>query len=412
MIIDRKTIVRFLGYLIFIPFIPIWWLQVLIPRNPKVWVFGAWSGRTYNDNSKALFEHALIYEPDVCAIWLTRDNTIYKYLKAKNYQCYMVNSIMGVFISLTAGYVFISNGKSDVNRYFINGSKIIHLWHGAPMKKIGLDELKSKKGKNRSGGNRELDNKFFWLKLPELFFPFFYEYGVDRVVSTAKVFNPLLASAFNLSEENVILSGYPRNDVFFKKKAIFCPTIKNISHFKKIILYLPTFRTGKGLEFLFEGYKFNGKRLDKFLIQNNALLIIKAHFASNVISFRSTDNIRYLRFDPFLEINNILKQSDILITDYSGCYFDYLLTGKPIIFAPFDYDDYCATDRDLYFKYDDAIAGTKVRDWVELEFELGKIFAGDDRHCHLRTLKNKDFNEFNDSFSSKRITEYIKIIKQ
>ena len=49
--------IKLLKYIIYTFFIPFWWLQLLIPRNKNLWVFGAWFGEKYSDNAKVLFEY-------------------------------------------------------------------------------------------------------------------------------------------------------------------------------------------------------------------------------------------------------------------------------------------------------------------------------------------------------------------
>lgn len=41
-----------------------------------------------------------------------------------------------------------------------------------------------------------------------------------------------------------------------------------------------------------------------------------------------------------MDFYNILNAVDILITDYSSIYFDFLLLDRPIIFTPIDYEEY------------------------------------------------------------------------
>jgi CDP-glycerol glycerophosphotransferase len=51
-------------------------VQRLIPRKNKVWVFGAWYGQRFSDNSRYLFEYVNKEQSDVEAIWITRDKEL------------------------------------------------------------------------------------------------------------------------------------------------------------------------------------------------------------------------------------------------------------------------------------------------------------------------------------------------
>ena len=51
----------------------------------------------------------------------------------------------------------------------------------------------------------------------------------------------------------------------------------------------------------------------------------------------------------------LMKVTDILITDYSSIYFDYLLFDKPILFMPFDFEDYIENNARFYYNYNCVI---------------------------------------------------------
>lgn len=387
-----------MSYIFLFPFLPLWWLQKLIPRSNKIWIFGAWHGHSYSDNSKSLFEYVNKNHTDIKCIWLTRNKDVLLYLKGEGHKCYKIFSIRGALYSLIAGKIIICCSKSDVNRFFLNGGKFFHLWHGAPMKKIGLDEkIKSQK---RKENNRELDNYFFWRLLPKYIYTFFDEYKIDYLLSTSSTFNRFLQSAFDIAEENILTAGYPRNDILFNKN------LKK-SHYKKdydfLILYLPTFRSGGKIDTLLDNYNFSYERMTKILKKINGRLLFKEHFAAENHLNKTDGNIINLKDNPLIDINHILKDADILITDYSGCYFDYLLLNKPIIFAPFDYSEYINNDRELYFQYNDIISGPIANNWIDVEENILKIYSGKDSFEDTRIRMMKFFNKYNDAFSSKRV---------
>ena len=51
--------------------------------------------------------------------------------------------------------------------------------------------------------------------------------------------------------------------------------------------------------------------------------------------------------DDAMDANLVLAATDILITDFSSVFFDYLVTDKPIIFYAWDQDIY-SEDRGMY----------------------------------------------------------------
>ena len=49
---------------------------LIVPRSRAIWVFGAWFGHRYADNSRYVFEYVNEYQPEIRAVWLTRAPTI------------------------------------------------------------------------------------------------------------------------------------------------------------------------------------------------------------------------------------------------------------------------------------------------------------------------------------------------
>ena len=109
-----------------------------------------------------------------------------------------------------------------------------------------------------------------------------------------------------------------------------------------------------------------------------------------------------------MEINPILKDIDILMTDYSGAYFDFLLTLRPIIFTAFDLNDYTEKNNGINFDYQKSVAGPIAKDWDEVIFNLQKFLSGDDSYFSKRQERNKFFNEYNDGNSSKKLQIELK----
>ena len=70
---------------------PVYLLSFLVHRSQNIWVFGAWFGDQFNDNTAYLFEHILHTEPNIKAVWLSRNNQIIHNLREKGYSVYHKN---------------------------------------------------------------------------------------------------------------------------------------------------------------------------------------------------------------------------------------------------------------------------------------------------------------------------------
>lgn len=367
-------------------------LEYLVPRKKNLWIIGDRYGLKYSDNSRAVYEYVISHESDIKIVWITRNKKVYDYIKSKGGRVAYANSLYGVYIALRAGWVIVDVSTQDVNRYFINGAKIVNLTHGVPIKNAGyadLDRLPSK-----------------YVKWYMKFFPFRNEFLANYVISTASFFDPYWPLEFNNRKIKIWTIGYPRNDIFFQMNQ----EDKIISRIKLeypnalIVIYLPTFR-GDGSSFApFEQFEFNVDEFVACLERNNLVFLIKAHPGQkSSLAFRKYNRIIELKDTPLMNANTLLNKADVLVTDYSGAYYDYLCLRRPVILAPFDYDDYVCNSRTLYVDYFNDIVGIKAYSWKELIriFDQKMYFVPSDNII-------QKYNKYLDANSAKRVVQNIK----
>ncbi len=380
-------------------FLPFWYLQKLLKRKKNIWIFGAWNGQRFSDNSKYLFEHVSKSGDKIRAIWLTKNTKILTKLRGEGLECYLTNSFRGIYYSLKAKYIFVSCEKKDVNFLLVSGAILIHLWHGNPLKKIGLDDHYS------------AVNGFLYSKIIRYVFPMIYEFNYNYMVSNSKVFTPLMQSSYDLTINQILETGCPRNDVFYQPEK----DDYNLGLLKKfpearLVYYLPTFRNSKNPENIFTQPDFENDMVEEFLENENIVLINKGHYVeSNKRQSQSSQHSRIIHLkdsDITSDINFMLKDADALITDYSSAFFDFLLTERPIIFAAFDLEDYMSKSRELYFEYENAIAGPMANNWSEILFHLKHIWK-DSENRILLEKKNKLYNKYRDAHNSQRVMNAI-----
>jgi CDP-glycerol glycerophosphotransferase len=122
---------------------------------------------------------------------------------------------------------------------------------------------------------------------------------------------------------------------------------------------------------------------------------------------RNSDRIKFLESN--MEINDKINNFNILISDYSGIYIDYLLTNQPIIFAPFDYDEYISHETKLYYNYDDVTPGPKCKDWNEVLVWIEKFKNDPTLYAEERKILKDKFHKYQDGNNCERV--YNEIIK-
>jgi len=143
-----------------------------------------------------------------------------------------------------------------------------------------------------------------------------------------------------------------------------------------------------------------------FAIDNDILLVFKFHpLMAKYCKLNDIESI--IQYDPGADVYPVLPLCDCLISDYSSIYFDYLFVDRPIIFFPYDYDQYTADDRRLLFNYDEMTPGKKCYNQTELENAMCDVLAGRDDYVAKRQTVFKKTFAYRDNGASARIWAYI-----
>ena len=279
-------------------------------------------GMFFNGNSKQLFETMFAQDKDV--YFITRNKKLFKKLKIEYGKNIVFSySFMAVKIFVTSRIIILSNGIYDITPFnpFHKEKKVINLWHGFPFKAIGA--------KMNNLSPKEIDE---FLKVYS---------QTDYMISSSEIESEILSESFGIPLENIIKTGYPRYDILLSPKSNLIENL-HLPLGKKIILYAPTYRDATDL-ILFPFDDFSSRKLNEFLLEENILLLVRLHKndrhkIGGKISFN--DNIVYLDQDMLEEVNEILPFIDLLITDYSGIFMDFAVLRKPMIFIPYDIEEY------------------------------------------------------------------------
>jgi len=118
------------------------------------------------------------------------------------------------------------------------------------------------------------------------------------------------------------------------------------------------------------------------------------------------DRIIPASFTGFPDAQPLLYHTDILITDYSGIYFDFLLLNRPVIFYTYDYATY-REKRDFLFPFERNTPGSKVQTPELLINAIGDYLLDPKKDAARREeIKNK-FHTFTDGRACERINKNI-----
>lgn len=367
----------------------LYWISKFIPKDEKIWIFGAWFGDKYGDNSKYLFEYVTNNYPEIKAIWLTKGKSTLEIIQKKGYKVYKTHSFKGYYYSIKASISFVSTSFNDINHYVFTGI-YINLWHGIPLKKIVYDDKLT-----NSIDYNSLQKKFSRMLFPFIYLPEDFNY----IIASSKDETKNLATAFKKNIKDILITGLPRNDVFDQnkrsmKKVIYMPTHRNEGELDIATMFLDDLDT-----------------INKNFISLNLELYIKLHYYHmKNIDLQNYSNIFIIKDEDIeQDIYSVINDFDLLITDYSSIYFDFLLTDRPIIFTPFDYEEYLSKDRELYYNYDEVTPGPKCKNWNEVLEWIENFKKDSTLYAKERKIVKDRFHKYQDGKSCERV--YNEILK-
>lgn len=325
-----------------------------------------------------------------------------KYLNTSNINFVLINSKHiddNFYYDLYTSSIII--GTHEVSCY--KDRKNVKLWHGFPLK--GMNFMKVDLNNTNTSTHEKVHLQFS---------------KVDKVTSYGVVYNTLMGACFGLSRNKFEITGMPRNDVLLlsdgKKK------LENKFEFtkgKKIILYMPTFRetaygekNGSTSGYFFEFNDFNIKDIDNFCNQNNIVILIKIHpfdykLLDNVIL--NSKSIKLISDEDFngSDFYEFVNATDILMTDYSSIYFDFLLLDRPIIFTNVDATDYEQNRGFLLEPIDFWRPGETINSTKEFMCVVKNILSGKDNYSEKRNQICDIVHKHKDANSSKRLLEML-----
>lgn len=382
----------------------------LIPKKGNLWVLGDGMGHSFSGNPKYLFLYLSNYVPEIKPIWITHSDDVFNLLTHRGYKVYKSGSIKAKRKIVRAKILLFGHSRIAINKCLSSGINI-NVMHGCPFKKSGVDNIVK--------GTR-LYNIIFSKGLKRVFYKIIYFSSFrkeDYFCTTSKNFEELIAKEQYVSEDRILSCGYARNDVLvsnIKDEDLFTDldVSKIVSKEKeagrRIIFYIPTFRD---LEEKDISAVLDFSLLDKVLDDINAIMVCKLHIITKaLLELRDKEYKNIYVYKSDNDIYPLLRLADLLITDYSSIYFDYLFLDKPILFYSYDFDYYISQERGFYFDYKETIPGKFLADFSDVVDYLKQLFIkneGMDKYSQKRSSVRKLYFDNVDQDSAKRTYEII-----
>lgn len=371
-------------------------------RDKDLWVFGEWFGNRCCDNSLYLANHVAQNHPQIKVVWIAKKNADLCMLHP-GIRTMEMDTPEAQEVLHRAGVVVMNQGlcdfASEVN-YDCDGALTVNLWHGVPWKQIGTDVL------HATSTPKKLYGYYLqWLQRSDVY------------LATSDDFQNIFRKKYFAKKNGVILSGYPRNSIFYSPETVaacreravqkLCVANPELDGNVKIITYMPTFRDNTQEVFSF-GQLAENARLREMLEKHNAVIVQRAHF---VTSQRGGDRAgeRYERITSLDGITSqeLLAASDMLITDYSSCFFDFLMLDRPILHHLYDYEYYANQDRGLYYKKEEVACGDVSQTVEELLDNMQSNLSRSEKETALRKNRREIFMTYECADCCEKIYEEI-----
>lgn len=220
-----------------------------------------------------------------------------------------------------------------------------------------------------------------------------------------------IKEVFGYPDENVIYTGFARFDNLHNEKVN-----------RKKILLIPTWRrwfelTTSESDFIESEYFqrwnefINDKELVEFLERENFELIFYPHYQMKKFIKCFDVNSKSIKIivNDNVDIQQLLNECNLMITDYSSVYMDFAYMRKPVIYYHFDYNRYRNSHLlEGYFDYETDGFGkicnskkevvTQIITYCKNEFEIEKEYV----------TRMNDFFEYSDTKNCERIYEVLK----
>jgi CDP-glycerol glycerophosphotransferase len=351
------------------------------PMKKNLIIFESFLGKQYSCSPRAIYEYLKENHPEYTLIWSVDRKHEQKF---QMLEIPYINrlSIKWLFLMPRAEY-WVNNSRMPDWLSKPRHTIFLQTWHGTPLKKLAADIEEV----HMPGITTKAYKEGFYKEAQKW----------DFLISPNSYSTSIFQRAFHY-QNKILETGYPRNDFLIKNKDTeHINVIKKslgIPKDKKVLLYAPTWRDDEHLP---NGqYKFSLKiDLDqlKSSLGNEYILLLRMHY----LIANEMDVTPYKGFvidtTSHDDIRELYLISDILITDYSSVFFDYLCLKRPIIFYTYDLDSYRDKLRGFYFDFEKDAPGPLVQTTNELikmikKIELGQIpFKSLDRFhnkfCHL-----------------------------
>lgn len=375
----------------------------VIPRKQR-WVFGCGAG--IGDGALALQRYAAAQGHET--LWLTSSDREDREAREHGLRFVRKGGLRGWWATARAGVLVVTHGLGDVNRYAIGGAFVVQLWHGIPLKRIGLDSSATTQVPPVPGA-----------AILRRVVGILYRATAQRIQvlpAASHRARGRLESAFGLGDGRVVVTGEPRVDVLSAEtarsdaSAVLQSVVGEIPDGARTILYAPTWRDGAADPAVPTAIQW--VNIIRVLEANNAILLVRSHplGEGGYAPPLPTKRVRALGSRVLADVTPALAAVDVLVTDYSSLAYDVGLLRMPVLFLAPDAEEYAGT-RGFYGRYEDVAQDEAATDWTVLLEQLSALLSDDsvwDQASARSATLSAGMHQFRDGRNTERVYRVIR----
>lgn len=371
------------------------------PKFDHWWAFPVCAyDHTLAGNGRAVFEQVRD-DPSVKKIILTRSRRVE--LSGENVVSVPLMSREGQEYLLRSRQIFVKHGPQVDGHWPLSPMThhVINLWHGIALKRFGSAAATISSGLERA----LLRNNG----------------ATHAVITSSRMDRLAMTTAFwPLSYTEMWDTGLPRNDFITcnddRLPADLRATERRLRDEvgdRRLVMFLPTFKDSQADAY----YRFTADELAwiaAWLDRHHAVLGVREHMADEARTYwhqlaplGSIDlsNRRY----PDIEV--LYRVADGLVSDYSSCLVDFMLTGRPLASFAYDLEHYANEEPGLFYDLDRVLPGAVCRTFDELAEALDGFFEDPDpATVEEHAWRRRIFHDHLDAGASRRVVERVRAL--
>lgn len=344
-------------------------------------VYAVNDGRLYADSVRAVFEERVRRGDDREHIWIVKDGAFEPPPGART-----------VRAGSREHHEALARSRHIVTNAFLpawfrsrEDQVVVQTWHGTPAKKVGNDLPHMSRDPRPPVWHRQVAEVRGW----------------DVLLSQSPWATPILREAFGYKGE-VLESGLPRNDVLGSpdrdRLAAEVRRRLGLAEGKRVVLYAPTWRDYDRKNAM---VKLDLAKARQALGADHELLV-RAH------PMQAMPAVPDIAHDvtTYPDIADLLLIADVLVTDYSSVMFDFVVTGRPIVFYAYDLAKYSAR-RGLYLDLAGQAPGPVLSTSAEVVEALRDIDTVAAAHADRYDAFRATFAPRDDGKATARVVDHL-----